>query len=65
MHQINIKKTIIYSIYKYTIISTTNLLFRKENIRQIDQFIEQLFKKHLKFYKQANIITCNIDQINK
>ena len=45
MNQINIKKTIIYSTYKYTIITTRNMVFKNETIKQINQFMSQIIQQ--------------------
>ena len=51
MHKINKQKTIIFSIYKYVILSTRNLLFKKETIANVQEYMYQTMVKQIKEYK--------------
>lgn len=56
MHTININKTIVYSIYKHTIVTTRNMIFKKEKINDLKQHLVHSFKSHIKFYIKENIL---------
>ena len=51
MYNISYKKTIIYSIFKATLIFSRNLIFKKEKIKNLKIFISDLFNKYMKFYE--------------